>query len=288
MPKSTPHQVVTETIKNLISTDTRTFQWPWVTGKPLHRPTNASTGVRYTGINIFALWAAALSQNYSSGYWATYKTWSAIGCQVRKGERGTAAIYYGSAEDKDDPDNSYRFARTFRLFNAGQVDGWSEAHTSAKGASPLASAEAFFSNLDAKVETSPDGRAYYSPRTDTVYLPDASLFRDTEAGSADEAYVATKAHEIIHWTGASHRLDRLADYHTIDGRAFEELIAELGAALLCSDLSVSPQPRPDHAEYIRSWLQHLSDNPHAFCTAATKASQAISYLDDIAAPPIAT
>ncbi len=31
----------------------------------------------------------------------------------------------------------------------------------------------------------------------------------------------------------------------------EELVAELGAAFLCTDLGVTPEPREDHAQYNR-------------------------------------
>ena len=35
----------------------------------------------------------------------------------------------------------------------------------------------------------------------------------------------------------------------------EELVAELGAAFVCADLDLTPEPRPDHAAYIANWLE---------------------------------
>ena len=35
----------------------------------------------------------------------------------------------------------------------------------------------------------------------------------------------------------------------------EELVAELGAAFLCSDLGITNRPRPDHAAYVDHWLK---------------------------------
>jgi antirestriction protein ArdC len=45
-------------------------------------------------------------------------------------------------------------------------------------------------------------------------------------------------------------------------RAREELVAELGASFLCADLGIVPElePRADHASYLASWLDVLSND----------------------------
>jgi antirestriction protein ArdC len=58
----------------------------------------------------------------------------------------------------------------------------------------------------------------------------------------------------------------------------EELIAELGAAFLYSDLGVTNQPRPDHAAYIANWLAVLKTDTRAIFTAASKANEAKQFL----------
>ena len=58
----------------------------------------------------------------------------------------------------------------------------------------------------------------------------------------------------------------------------EELIAELGAAFLCAELSISNIPRMDHAAYVASWLKVLRLDSRAVFTAAGKASGAARYL----------
>ena len=55
--------------------------------------------------------------------------------------------------------------------------------------------------------------------------------------------------------------------------AFEELVAETGAATLSVLLGVSPEPRPDHAQYLNGWLKAIKDNPKAVFTAFTQAKQ---------------
>ncbi len=58
----------------------------------------------------------------------------------------------------------------------------------------------------------------------------------------------------------------------------EELVAELGAALLSADLGLTPEPRDDHAAYIASWLKVLKDDKRAIFTAASHAQRAADFL----------
>lgn len=62
------------------------------------------------------------------------------------------------------------------------------------------------------------------------------------------------------------------------GAGLSGYVAELGAAFLCADLSITPEPRVDHASYIASWLKVLKDDKRAIFTAAAKASQAANWL----------
>jgi antirestriction protein ArdC len=52
--------------------------------------------------------------------------------------------------------------------------------------------------------------------------------------------------------------------------AAEELVAELGAAILCAQLGVTGQLH--HAEYIGNWLELLKKDEGAIFTASSKAS----------------
>ncbi|BCH14967.1 hypothetical protein MesoLjLa_18180 [Mesorhizobium sp. L-2-11] len=58
----------------------------------------------------------------------------------------------------------------------------------------------------------------------------------------------------------------------------EELVAELGAAFVCADLALTPQPREEHARYIASWLKALKDDKRAIFAAAAHAQRAADYL----------
>ena len=76
---------------------------------------------------------------------------------------------------------------------------------------------------------------------------------------------------------APHRLNRdLSGSYGTKKYAFEELIAELGAAFSCASLGIVPTVR--HADYIGSWLEVLREDNRAIVRAASQATKAADYL----------
>ena len=82
---------------------------PWHhDGSAISRPVDAGTGKAYRGSNILSLWIAAQAAGYSSGRWASYRQWQALGAQVRKGEQATTIVFWKinqRGEDADDGDH---------------------------------------------------------------------------------------------------------------------------------------------------------------------------------------
>jgi len=64
--------------------------------------------------------------------------------------------------------------------------------------------------------------------------------------------------------------------------AFEELVAEIGAAMTCALLQVKGELR--HASYVESWLKVLKNDTKAIITAASLASKATEYLRGFSQP----
>ena len=121
--------------------------------------------------------------------------------------------------------------------------------------------------------------ACYDRRADELRMPERNTFIGSETSSAAEAYYSTLFHELTHWTGLPSRCDRdMTGCFGSAAYAMEELVAELGAAYLCSALGIIPEPRPDHAQYLAHWLGVLKADKRAIFTAASKASQAEDYL----------
>ena len=99
-------------------------------------------------------------------------------------------------------------------------------------------------------------------------------------GSFDdpERYFATLAHEATHWSGGRRRLERLKFPMTEAERAYEELIAEIGSALLGAHLNLKPDHIDDHAAYVKSWLKALRGDKRYILKAAAAAQKACEFL----------
>jgi antirestriction protein ArdC len=265
---------------------------PWRRSSgPLFMPENALTKNAYNGINIVSLWVAAEVKGYTAPVWATYRQWLELGAQARSGEKSSLVIFYKEFEAEPNPDiadddGKRRVARASSVFNASQVDGY-VAPDAPKLLGPVERVEAadrFVSASGARIEHGGD-RAYYRPSTDHIQMPAEETFCGTETMSRSEGYYATLVHELTHWTGAKHRLDREMGKRFGDhAYAAEELVAEIGAAFLCAELGITQETRADHAQYLAQWLKLLKDDSRAIFAAAAKASEAASYLKRLAEP----
>lgn len=258
-------------------------QWkPCWHGMTSPRPTNAISGHHYQGVNILSCWVAQMAHSFPTQQWASYKQWQAAGAQVKKGEKGTPILFYKQLNSEDPDEDGRIFARSSYVFNAAQVEGWvqpDDIHP-INEAERIAAIEAWVSavKVEADVTESDEGAAYYRPSEDRIIMPRFTRFKDAEH------YYAVLFHELTHWTGAKHRLDRefrreKAEY------AKEELVAELGAAFLAADFGIVATTRDDHTAYIASWLNALRNDKRLIVRAASLASKAADYLHKVALAP---
>lgn len=280
--RPSPAETITAAIIERLEAGTRPWVQPW-TGAPVSRPLRAC-GAPYHGINLLWLWMAAEAAGHSSPYWMTYRQSQGLGAQVRKGERGTVAIFYrtykaGTADDDDDGEGprTRRVLRSFRVFNACQVDGLPKRFFPGPGTLPPATErdsqlDVFFAAVPARIRHG-GSEAYYSPGPDQVTMPEPGLFRDLDH------YRATLAHELSHWTGHESRLGRqLGGRFGDEAYAMEELVAELSAAILGAELGLPVEHLDHHASYLASWLRVLKADSRAILTVAARAEEASSLI----------
>lgn len=285
--KNDVYQTITNHILDLMDNGTGKWEMPW--HNATIQPVNVETGKPYHGINILSLWCASIKKGYTTGYWATFKQWKAKGASVRKGEKACPVVFYKPLErEETNPETGETdlvetyVARLYWAFNADQVDGWqAPALPTAGEAETVHAAERFVINSKARI-VHQGGSAFYCPSEDTITMPARERFFATNASSATENYYSTLLHELTHWTGHQDRLDRnLTARFGKESRAMEELVAELGAAFLCVQLGISLTPREDHAAYLAGWLRALKNDKRAIFTAASKASQAVDFLNGL-------
>lgn len=269
---------ITNQIIQAIEASPEAWTMPWHTSH-LSSPQNATTGRGYRGVNILALWAAAQNKGYKSGLWATYKQWKEVNAQVRKGEKSTTVVFWKFLKKEQEDDNgnttttSFPMARAYNVFNIDQVDGF-ELPVVENDNTRIDRAEQFVKATGADFREGGD-RAFYHTKDDYIRIPNLGSFLSTDA------YYATLFHELCHWTGHSSRCDRdMSNRFGVVSYAAEELVAELGAAFLCSDLGITNEPRADHASYIDYWLKLLKGDNKAIFTASSKAQQATDWLHD--------
>jgi antirestriction protein ArdC len=282
------HQTITDQIVAAIErVSADDFRLPWHrSGMSSIQPKNAHTKNAYRGINIVALWIAAEVHGYPHALWASYKQWQELGAQVRKGERSSIVVFYKEydvePDPQDDDDGKRRVARHSSVFNIAQVDGFAlpeTPHTSIVERD--AAADAFFAAT--KIDIRHGGEmAFYRPSENFVQMPDERLFRGSKYGTPKEDYYCVLAHEITHATAHRTRLNRELGKRFGDHQyQAEELVAELGSAFLCAELGISPQPRLDHAQYLKHWLEMMKQDKRAIFTAAARAQEAVSFLSSL-------
>jgi len=285
--KQSIYETITAHIIQAIADGVGRAVMPWHGGVvPVVMPRNAATEMPYHGVNVVALWATAAMKLYPSGYWASYEQWRKLGAQVRKGERGSPIIFYkkqsGEAEPAtvEEAEAPRVVLRHSHVFNFAQVEGWDlpEAATRVSQVEINEQVAAFISATRADIRHR-GLSAFYDRVADYIAIPPVSLFTGSPSCSPTEGYYSTLLHELTHWTGAAHRLDRVQGKRFADpDYVFEELVAELGAAFLCSALHLVNEPRPDHAAYINHWLALLARDSRAIFAAASHAQRAVEYL----------
>lgn len=260
---------------------------PWDGSRVSASLPRRSTGDFYRGVNTILLWYGAAARGYTSPYWLSFKQAANHGACVRKGERGELVVYYGSGSltevgaDGAETEARYRFLKSYTVFNSDQIDGLPDRFYVAPRAvavSPLLMHEAWFQKLDiARILTR--DVACYIPSRDVIGMPPLAAFDDAET------YAATLNHEAVHATAACHRVGRDLSKRFKSAIAAEELVAEIGAAILGAHLHLPPDHIVDHAAYIESWMSILQSDKRAFFHAAAQAQLAVDWLIAKSPPP---
>lgn len=263
---------------------------PWV--KPWRRlkgqpgagmPYNPKTGTIYRGINHF--WLSMMQGAYSTPYWLTFNNANDLGGNVKAGEKGTPIVKFQMVQ-KDKTVNGktetsvYPMIKHFYVFNLDQCENVilpAMPETPVADFSADSSVMAIVDRLGLAGGLMHAGdSAYYRPSTDGIVMPPMAAF------NSSAAYHATLLHESVHATGHKSRLDRdfskskrFGDEHY----AAEELVAELGAAMLCAHLGIDGDLR--HAGYIESWLKALRNDKRYILTASAQAQKALDLLTKV-------
>ncbi|OJW28008.1 MAG: antirepressor [Rhodospirillales bacterium 69-11] len=276
------YQEITDKIVAQIEAGALPWVHPWAGGAVLSLPKNASTTRGYSGVNILLLWDALFTHGYDRNLWLTFKQALALGASVRKGERGATCVYAdrfipkreADAASNDEDARSVPFLKRFTLFNVAQCDGLAPELVApvapVSRLEPIAAAEELLIASGASIARGGE-QAFYHPASDSIRIPEQNQF------FAPVNFYRTALHELTHWSGAKHRLNRdFTGRFGSEAYAREELVAEIGSAFLCASLGITPTVR--HADYIATWLTVLKNDARAIVSAASHASKASDFL----------
>ena len=115
--------------------------------------------------------------------------------------------------------------------------------------------------------------AYFSISKNEIVVPEKAQFVD------GESFYGTLLHEMTHSTGREGVLDRIkptsfgsAEY------AREELVAELGSALVAQRYGMEKHIKEDSAAYLKSWLDSLKESPQFIKTTLLDVKKATAMI----------
>ena len=284
------YQEVTDKLIAAIEAGTAPWQRPWQDVAAAGVPMNGSSSRPYNGVNALLLMMTAQAEGYSDNRWFTFKQANAMGAKVRKGSKSTPVYFFKMLDAKGrevpgdgtapregqggttDSPRQIPFLTEYRVFHATQLEGLAPLPQPERPWTPLQSVQQLVERLQPEIRYG-GNRAFYAPGPgrDFIQLPPEGAF-----ASAEE-FAGTLAHELGHWTGAEHRLNRKFGVWGTEAYMQEELRAEIFSACLCAELGVAT-PMDNHAAYVGAWLKKLREDKFEVFRAAKDARRMVDFV----------
>jgi antirestriction protein ArdC len=275
---SNVYEIVTEKIIAQLESGVVPWSKPW-TAQP---PVNLVSQREYRGLNTFLLG----SQGYGSRYWLTFNQANKLGGHVKKGEKSSLVIFWNIGEEKLNAKTGKLskpiLLRYYSVFNLTQTEGIAEKLGLDKQTPVVASiedCERIVAAMPNPPKREQSAKPWYKPSNDSVGMPARELF------STSEGFYSTLFHELVHSTGHSSRIGRegIEQLNTFGSELYsrEELIAEMGAAMLCGVTGIAPAVIENSAAYLRSWIGVLKGDSKLLVQAASAAQKAADYIRGI-------
>ena len=229
----------------------------------------AGPALPFGPLNGVVLQTMANAKGYRTNFWVAEERLRKLNACAKAGERPCEVTRF-----YPDQDVTVSFGSR-RLYNLDQIEDLESLGVSVRDSRrhmgdfkfSYVRAESGLRDLNPNLDVRWGEKALYRPGIDRIEMPDVRQFvNKIKAGDqkrrereGEAHYWATLWHEVVHWTGHSSRLGRFSlEVRGKDDYAREELIAEFGAAFLCSHFGV--RGRLQYASYIDSWLRGLKDD----------------------------
>lgn len=285
------YQLVTDRIIEELEKGIIPWQKPW-TGAALEDggAINYVTRRPYSMLNQMLLG--------DEGEYLTFKQVKELNGNVKKGAKSKLVVFFKllvheEAGQKDENEENAPKRKTipmlkyYRIFHVNDCEGIeskiADDTTDRPTPEPIAAAETIVNGYLSQEQKlgfqndRPSAKAYYSPSSDKVVVPKPNQFNSMEE------YYSTTFHELTHSTMKAYRCNREADNaNSFFGNkeySREELVAEIGAAMLCNSAGLeSDKAFKNSVAYIQSWLNALKNDNKMIVWAASRAEKAAKYI----------
>src|SRR5713101_1216666 len=267
------YEIVTQQVIQQLESGVAPWRKPWRTLPPA----NLISKKPYRGINVFLLAFAG----YGSQYWLTFNQARQLGGNVRKGEHGTKIVFWKcntretETADGEIEERKSAFLRYYTVFNLEQTEGL-KALLRLPPAFPIQSAEEIVKGMPNCPAFEQDFQAAYIPSRDVVTMPSRTAFE------SQTEYYSTLFHELTHSTGHAKRLARegfdTPQKFGSESYSREELIAEMGSAMLCGVAGIERGTLANSAAYLKTWIARLNSDSKLVVSAASAAQKAADYI----------
>lgn len=290
---------------------------PWFTEGALQWPRNLS-GREYNGMNALMLLLHCENEGYKIPRFCTFDCVQRLNkpgkdgqelprVSILRGEKSFPVMlttftcihketkekikyddYKKLSDEEQKQYNVYPKMQVFRVFNVSQTnlqearpELWEQLEI--ENGKRVENGEHFsFEPVDAMIKDNlwicpikpmHQNEAYYSITKNEIVVPEKEQFRD------GESFYGTLFHEMIHSTGTEGVLDRLQP--TSFGSkeyAREELVAELGSALVAQRYGMTKHIKEDSCAYLKGWLDELKESPQFIKTTLLDVKRASSIV----------
>lgn len=233
------------------------------------------------------------------GEFLTRNQIKALGGNIKKGAKAQFVVFFRwvvkgthkvltneevSNTKPEDLSSLYPMLRYYYVFHLSDTEG---IQTKIKEDEPVVkikpveAAEAiirdYSERTDLCIKQVKSNRAYYSPLRDEVVVPLLDQFDNSEQ------FYATLFHECTHSTGHPKRLNRktLTEDDGFGGKEYsrEELVAEMGAAMLCNRLALDTKKVfKNSVAYLQNWLSALKNDQSMIVWAASRSEKAVKFV----------
>lgn len=222
------------------------------------------------------------------GEWLTFMQIQKEGGRIKKGEDASFVVFWKQLQFEEEQEDGTKTVKSvpvlkyYNVWHIDQTEGIKHKHTATvtnliagdEGSDVMV--QKYITREGIKLQNDkPSNRAFYRPSTDEIVVPMIKQYNNSSE------YYSTLFHEMTHSTGHATRLNRLTKTAAFGNEEYsrEELVAEMGAAYLCTLMGVETKKAfKNSAAYIQSWLRALKNDPKMVVVAAGKAEAAVQFI----------